>query len=386
MIPLAIPQMTGREAAYLLDCVASNFVSSVGPYVDRFEGMVAQAACCANAVATSSGTTGLHAALLAVGVGRDDLVILPSFTFIASANAVAHCGAKPWLFDVSAESWTLDYKMVARALAEDTKLEGTTRIHRHTGQRIAAMLPVFTLGMPADMDPIMACARDFGLPVVVDAAAALGSRYKGRSPGELGADLTVFSFNGNKTVTAGGGGVVAGNDADLIRLVKHLTTTARVGNDYTHDRVGFNYRMTNLQAAVGCAQMESLDEFVAAKRRIADRYNRELINVEGFAAFPQPVWSESACWFSGVLVEPGILGPVDGLIKKLKDGGIDSRPFWKPIHHQVPYSEAPCEDMAVTDSIWHRVLTLPCSTGLLQEEHTAVINLLRDIASAAGDQ
>jgi hypothetical protein len=202
MIPLAIPNLAGNEAKYLQECVETNFVSSIGPFVIRFEEMVATAAGARFAVATSAGTTGLHAALAAVGVTRDDLVILPSFTFIASANAIAHCGAMPWLFDVDAGSWTLDGEAVARALAGETERRDGRLVHKGSGRRVAAMMPVFTLGMPADMDRLTALAREYRLPLVVDAAPALGARYKGRAVGALGADLTVFSFNGNKTVTA----------------------------------------------------------------------------------------------------------------------------------------------------------------------------------------
>jgi perosamine synthetase len=377
MIPLAIPRMTGREAAYLNDCVETNFVSSVGSYVDRFEAMVAEAAGAARTIATSAGTTGLHAALTAVGVDRDDLVILPSFTFIASANAIAHCGAEPWLFDIDAQSWTLDVDDLAIALKRDTERRGGMLVHRETGRRVAAVMPVFTLGQPADMDPIVSLARNVGLPVVVDGAAALGALYKGRPSGALGADLTVYSFNGNKTVTAGGGGAVAGDDAGMLDLVKHLTTTARAGADYTHDRVGFNYRMTNLQAAVGCAQMESLDDFVARKREIATRYTAELTSLDGVTAFPDPEWAESACWFSGVVIDPTKHGSVGDLRDRMREAGIDARPFWKPVHLQAPYAAAPQRNMDVSEALWSNVLTLPCSTGLTDDEQTAVIACLR---------
>jgi hypothetical protein len=258
MIPLAVPNLAGNEARYLQDCVATNFVSSVGPFVRRFEEMVAAATGAADAVAVSSGTVGLHLALVTAGVGRDDLVILPALTFIASANAIAHCGATPWLLDVSAESWTLDPAALDRTLAAETERRGGRLLHRASGRRVAAVMPVHTLGHPADMDAIAAIAAHHRLAVIADGAAALGATYKGRRPAELGAALTVLSFNGNKTVTAGGGGAVIGTDAGLLGIARHLSTTARVGEAYEHDRVGYNYRMTSLQAAVGCAQMEQL--------------------------------------------------------------------------------------------------------------------------------
>ena len=374
MIPLAIPNLAGNEARYLEECVRTNFVSSVGPFVDRFETMVAERAGARHGVATSSGTTGLHAALTALGVGRDDLVILPSFTFIASANAIAHCGALPWLFDVDPASWTLDAELLARTLASASERRGGDLVHTASRRRIAAMLPVYTLGMPADMDRLMEVARRHRLPVVADAAAALGARYKGRPIGTLGADLTVFSFNGNKTVTAGGGGAVVGDDASLCQRVRHLTTTARSGVDYDHDMVGFNYRMTNIQAAVGCAQMEQLDTFVAAKRRIARRYDAALGGLPGVGLFPSPEWAESACWFSGVTLTRPTVAEIRPM---LREQGVDSRPFWKPIHLQLPYRDAPTTALQVCDGLWQTILTLPCSTGLTDAEQQAVIGAVQ---------
>jgi len=380
LIPLAIPNLAGNEARYLQECVETNFVSSVGPFVTRFEAMVAEAAGARHAVATSAGTTGLHAALTAVGVSRDELVIVPSFTFIASANAIAHCGAMPWLFDIDPGSWTLDVNQLACALERETEPRHGAIFHKATGQRVAAIMPVYTLGMPADMDRLGKIARQFGLPVVADAAAALGARYKGRAIADLGADLTVLSFNGNKTVTAGGGGAVVGADEALCTLVRHLTTTARCGTEYDHDMVGFNYRMTNLQAAVGCAQLEQLETFVAAKRRIAQRYDRALGDLPGIGLFPHPSWAEGGCWFSGVtLTRPTVVE----IIPLLRERGVDSRPFWKPIHLQVPYAQVPRAPLPVSEGVWQTVLTLPCSTGLTPEEQETVIAAVRGIVRGA---
>ena len=381
MIPLAVPDLSGNEARYLQECIASTFVSSVGPFVDRFETMVAQAAGAAGSVACASGTSALHAALLAVGVGRDDLVILPSFTFIASANAIAHCGATPWLFDVDPASWTLDPPLVAAQLDAQCRRDGGQVIHRPSGRRVAAMVPVHVLGMPADMDPLVEIARGWGLKVVADGAAALGATYKDRPIGRLGADLTMVSFNGNKTVTAGGGGAAIGDDPDLLKLVRHLTTTARRGADYDHDRVGYNYRMTNLQAAVGCAQMERLDQLVAAKRRIAAAYDRALTDIAGTGRFPVAAHGESACWFSGITVAPP-LPPVAALRPRLRGMGIDARPFWKPMHMQAPYADAPRTAQTVAEAVWPRVLTLPCSTHLGEIEQAQVIAAVRSVLGA----
>lgn len=381
MIPLAVPHLGGNEARYLQECVDTNFVSTVGPFVDRFESMVAAAAGAPAAVATSAGTTGLHAALLALGVGPGDLVIVPSYTFIASANAVSHCGAEPWLMDIDAGSWTLDADLLERTLQSETHLQNGVMVHRSSGRRVAAILVVYTLGIPADMDRITALAGRFFLPLVADAAAALGATYKGRAIGNIGADLTVFSFNGNKTVTAGGGGAVVSQDQALLATVRHLTTTARVGDGYDHDRVGYNYRMTNLQAAVGCAQMEQLDTFVAAKRRIAEDYNRALSDIAGVSVFPAPQWGEGACWFGGVVIASP-LPTVDEIIAQLRTAGIAARAFWKPMHLQAPYKKASKTEMTLTDAIWRTVLTLPCSTSLTIDDQAHVIQTFFKIAQA----
>jgi perosamine synthetase len=377
MIPLAIPNLAGNEARYLQDCVATGFVSSVGPFVRRFEEMVAAATDAADAVAVSSGTVGLHLALVCAGVRHDDLVVLPALTFIASANAIAHCGATPWLMDITGASWTLDPDLLDRTLAAETERRGDTLIHRASGRRVAAVMPVHTLGHPADMDAICTIAVRHGLPVVADGAATLGATYKGRKPADWGAALTVLSFNGNKTVTAGGGGAILGKDKALIDRVRHLSTTARVGADYDHDQVGYNYRMTNLQAAVGCAQMELLDRFVAAKRRIAARYDAAFAELPGVGRFPQAPWAESACWFSGLVLPPGRADRAAAIRAQLRGNQIDARPFWKPMQLQAPYRDAPRTATPVTDGLWPLVLTLPCSTQLTSEDQDRVIAATR---------
>jgi dTDP-4-amino-4,6-dideoxygalactose transaminase len=374
LIPLAIPNLAGNEAAYLNECIETNFVSSVGPFVDRFEADLVRISGADHAVATSSGTTGLHVALIACGVGRDDLVLLPSLTFIASANAIAHCGAMPWLLDIDPDSWTLSAETIERALDTGTEQVDGRTIHRATGRRVAAIMPVHTLGTVADMDPIVAVARSRDLPVVSDGAASLGALYRDRPVGAAGGDLTVFSFNGNKTFTAGGGGAVVGDDGELCALVKHLTTTARIGAAYEHDRIGFNYRLTNLQAAVGCAQLEQLETFLAAKRRIAGRYDRELGSAPNVGVFPDPEWGRSARWLSGIVVH----GPsVAAMVRDLNEEGIGARPFWRPIHLQPPYRDAPREPMPHCDAIWTEILTLPCSTQLTDAEQDRVIDAVR---------
>ncbi|MBF0166018.1 MAG: aminotransferase class I/II-fold pyridoxal phosphate-dependent enzyme [Alphaproteobacteria bacterium] len=380
MIPLSTPDLSGNEARYLQQCIEDGFVSTAGAFVPRIEEMVALATGARHAVATASGTSALHVALVALGVKPGDLVILPSYTFIASANAISHAGATPWLFDIASSSWTLDPRLLAERLDVETRRVGTEIIHRVSGRRVAAIMPVYALGLPADMEPIIGTAEQFGLPVLADAAAALGATYMGRPIGRLGADLTMISFNGNKTVTSGGGGAVLGDNPELVGLVRHLVTTARTGEDYTHDRVGYNYRMTNIEAAVGSAQMERADSLVAAKRRIRSTYDSALSELPGVGLFPSPSWADGACWFSGITLAPPA-PPPERVRQILRESGIEGRPFWKPMHLQPPYQDAPRTEMPVTDDIWKRVLTLPCSTHLSPTDQSKVIDVLREVLS-----
>jgi perosamine synthetase len=375
-IPLAEPDLSGREAEYLLDCVKTNYVSSVGPYVTRFEEAVAQSCGAPGAVSTSSGTAGLHLALVCAGVRLGDLVILPSFTFIASANAISHCGASPWLMDIERESWNLDAGLLETELQRNTERKGDVLLHKPSGRRVAALMPIYTLGTPADMERIGEVARRYRLPLVVDAAAALGATYKGRPLAGL-ADMTVFSFNGNKTVTSGGGGAIASTDKALLARAKHLAAQARKGEEYLHDDVGYNYRMTNVEAAVGLAQIERLDTLIARKRQIRETYNREFVGIPGLGPFPTAV-AGSACWLSGlVLDEDSRLSPAK-LRDALRDHGIAAGLFWRPVHLQPPYAKSPAGSQYVAESLWSRILVLPCSTSLDAAGQQRVIAKVRE--------
>ena len=380
MIPLAVPNLTGNERKYLNKCIDTTFVSSVGEFVNRIEEMTAKLCGAKYGVATSSGTTGLHLALTGCGVKRDELVIIPTFTFIATANAVAHCGAVPWLLDISADSWNLDISQLEKELKENTVWEDEIVVHKKTGRRIAAIMPVYTLGNVPDMDKINKIARDFRLPVIADAAASIGAEYKSKKIGEL-ADLTVISFNGNKTVTAGGGGMIVGNDEKLMKKLKHLSTTARVTAEYDHDMVGFNYRMTNVQAAIGCAQLERAEEFVEKKRAIRKFYNKAFADVERVSLFPIPDEVESGCWFSGIVLNQGNLQEVRRICQGLRESGIEARSFWKPVHLQKPYCNAlQAGSLKVSSGLWEKILTLPCSTNITEKELKYVAATVKEIS------
>lgn len=376
MIPLAVPNLEGNEKKYLDNCIDTTFVSSVGEYVNRFEEMVAVATGSVGAVATSSGTTGIHAALTAIGVKQGDLVIIPTFTFIASANAVRHCGADPWLIDISESTWCLDPEVVAEEIKKNCKKREGSLYHKTTNKRVAALMPVYTLGNTPDMKRFRAIADEYGIPLVVDAACAIGAKFEGVDFGSL-ADLSILSFNGNKTITCGGGGAVVGCNKELLDHVRHLTTTARVWPDYDFDEVGFNYRMTNIQAAVGVAQMERLDSFISTKRNVRKHYEENLssLSEKGVSFFPTT--DGSSCWFSGIVLPEGKeLKDAKELCAKLKEAGIEARSFWKPVHLQAPYVNCPKSNLSVAERYWQRIITLPCSTNITEEDLAQVVDTL----------
>tara|TARA_R110002072_G_scaffold1989_2_gene16431 strand:+ start:151465 stop:152616 length:1152 start_codon:yes stop_codon:yes gene_type:complete len=382
MIPLCIPNISANEGKYLQECIDTNFVSSVGKFVGQFEDLISNKTHSKYTVVTNTGTSALHLALTTIGVTHNDLVVLPSFTFIASANAISHCGAAPLLVDIDEESWTICPKSLNSLLEKETKFDSQENlIHKPSQKIIKAIMPVFTLGTPADMDAINKIAKKYKIPVVADGAAAIGATYKNKNLGEI-ADLTCFSFNGNKTITTGGGGAIISNNEELMKKAKHLCTTARVGTNYDHDMVGFNYRLTNLQAAVGCAQIEVLDNFLTKKREISKTYENAFSDNVACRPFPKPEWANSACWFSGVQLKDSYNKlTVEQIVKKLEEQGIQARSFWKPIHLQKPYANSPKGDLTKSEHIWDKVITLPCSTNLSENDQLFVIEKLKEILS-----
>ena len=307
-IPLSVPWITGNEAAYLRECVDTNWVSSGGGFVKRFETDMAGRLGCARAVATVNGTAALHTALMVAGVRPGDCVLTSTLTFVATANAIRHAGAWPVFIDVDPATWQIDAGLVTDFLATACEVRDGAPTDRTTGRRVGAVLPVHILGHPADMDPILAAARGYGIPVIEDATESLGATYHGRPAGNL-ADAACLSFNGNKLITCGGGGMFVTDRADWAERAIHLTTQARCDDiEAIHDEVGFNYRLTNLQAAVGCAQLENLDERLAIKKRIAAGYRDFCDATPGLTFMPEADWAESALWLSTILVDPDVFG------------------------------------------------------------------------------
>ncbi len=374
-IPLAVPNLSGNEAAYLQDCIDSTFVSSVGAYVDKFERAIADVSGTEDAVVVSSGTVALQMALQGLGIGEDDLVIIPTLTFIATANAVRHTGAQVWIADVEPSTWTIDLELVREAILKETDWTEDGRRHRATGRLLRAIMPVMVMGASIDFEKVAGLAREFGLKVVVDAAAALGARVANDAPlGSADADALCYSFNGNKIVTSGGGGAVVSRDLNYLDRVRHLTTTGRVGANYDHDIVAYNHRMTNMQAAVGVAQLERLDAFLSRKREVHEVYASMAERFRCLEPFPVASTGRSIRWLSGVYYTGANLGLCDAFRSHMNEAGIDLRKFWKPIHLQLPYQGSPATRMPVADDLWLRIFPLPCSTHITDEQIAAVVS------------
>jgi dTDP-4-amino-4,6-dideoxygalactose transaminase len=373
MIPLAEPNLTGNESGYLQECLTTNFVSSVGAFVNRFEDEFARFVAAPHAVATANGTSAIHIALLIAGVEPGDEVWVSDFTFIASSNPILYVQAVPVLVDSERRSWNMDPGLVVEEL---------DRRARQGRKLPKAIILVHILGLPANLEPIAEACDRHGVTLIEDAAEALGASYtegalRGRQVGTL-SRLGCFSFNGNKIITTGGGGMVVTEDATLARRAKHLTTQAKMpGLAYMHDEVGYNYRLTNLQAALGVAQLERLSAFIAKKREIAARYDSALAGIPGLACPPRPAGTAPSCWLYSVLLDPGWQEPQAFLEAK----GIQSRPLWTPLHLMEPYRGFQLIGSGQEAERLARMgLSLPCSTSLTAEQQETVIAAVGDMA------
>lgn len=373
-IPLSVPEIRGNEWRYVKECLDTNWVSSVGSYVDRFEQMVARQAETRHAVATVNGTAALHVALMVAGVQPEDEVLVSTLTFIAPVNAIRYVGAWPVFIDAESTYWQMDPARVVEFLEQGCRWNDGAVYNRRTGRRVRAVIPVHILGHPVDIDPIMAVARKFGLKVIEDATEGLGAAYKGRSLGCLG-DIACFSFNGNKIITTGGGGMIVTDNEEWARKAKYLTTQAKDDSvEYVHGELGYNYRLTNLLAAVGCAQMEQLPSYVAAKRRIAARYTNQLKGLPGITHMMIAPWAASTFWMYTILINEQIFG-MDSrrLMRTLEAQKIQCRPLWQPIHQSPAHAASSVEVMPVAEQLAREALSLPCSVGLTEFEQDRVI-------------
>ena len=359
------PEFAGNEWSYVRDTIDTGWVSSAGSYVDRFEEMLAERLGVARVVATSNGTAALHLALLLAGVEPGDEVLTPALTFVATANAVTYCGAIPHFVDASEESLGIDPYRLAAHLAEIGERRASGLVNRRTGRRITALLPMHTFGHPVDLDPLLELAERFGLVVVEDAAESIGSLYKGRPTGALGS-IGALSFNGNKTVTTGGGGAVVLGDRDLGNRAKHLSMQAKVDHrwEYIHDEIGFNYRMPNLNAALGCAQLEQLDGFLNDKRRLAERYADAFSDLAGVRFFVEPPFARSNYWLNAILLDEPDLQQRDAVLAATNAAGLMTRPVWRLMHRLPMYADAPRDSLEVAEALELRLINIPSSARL----------------------
>jgi perosamine synthetase len=376
VIPNAVPHLAGNEWKYLKECLDTNWVSSVGPFVDRFEREVAAYVGVPHAVATVNGTAALHVALLAAGVKPDDEVLVPALTFIATANAVSYCGAQPVFLDSEEVSWGLDAGKLADFLSRECAVKDGQVVNRGTGRVVRAVLPVHLYGHPFDVDAVLEVAGRYPLTVVEDAAEALGARYRGRAVGCDGL-VSCLSFNGNKIITTGGGGMVLTRDEKVAARVRRLTTQARTDAiEYIHEETGYNYRLTNLQAALGVAQLEQLDGFVEAKRATAAHYGDLLSGVPGVTVFIEAAWARSAYWMASVLLDERRCPDVRGLLRGLNEAGIGARPLWRPLNSQPVFKAVQAYKVEIAARLYDRGLSLPCSVSITPGEREVVVATL----------
>jgi aminotransferase in exopolysaccharide biosynthesis len=359
------PRFMGNEWKYLKECLDSTYVSSVGRFVDDFERRLAEFTGAKRAVAVVNGTAALHIALLLAGARRDDEILAPALGFIATVNAISYCGAIPHFVDSEERTLGLDPRALREYLSRVAEVRNGVCVNRTTGRVIRAVVPMHTFGHPVDIDGVLALARDFHLAVVEDAAESLGSLVGDRHTGTFGL-VGTLSFNGNKTVTTGGGGAILTNDEALGKRAKHLTTTARVPHRwaFVHDEVGYNYRMPNLNAALGCAQLEQLPGFIESKRRLHDRYLAALAGVRGVSLMSEPAGTRSNYWLQALVLDESAADRRDDILAATNDAGYMTRPIWTLMHRLAPYASCPRMELPVAESLERRVVNIPSSPYL----------------------
>jgi perosamine synthetase len=365
-VSLHEPYFGGNEWAYVKECIDTGWVSSAGKFVDRFERDLATFTGAKCAVAVANGTAALHISLILAGVEQGDEVLIPTLTFIATANAVSYCGAIPHLVDSDEATLGLDTAKLGNYLADIAEMKSGSCYNRKTGRRIKAVVPMHTFGHCVDLDPLMDICERYRLEIVEDAAESLGSYYKGRHTGNMGR-VAALSFNGNKVVTTGGGGAILTNDEQLGKLAKHLTTTARLPHKWSfiHDRVGYNYRLPNINAALGCAQLEQLPAFLEKKRGLARRYEKAFAPLAGIRFFSEPAFSKSNYWLNALLLDPKLSGHRDVLLEATNSRGIMTRPVWTLMHELDMYASCPrMDNLDVAEDLERRLINIPSSAHL----------------------
>lgn len=359
------PYFGGNEWAYLKECLDSTFVSSVGKFVDRFEADLAAFTGSKHAVAVVNGTAALHIALKLAGVQPGDEVLIPALTFIATANAVAYCGAAPHFIDSEERTLGIDPYKLRDYLKSVSEQSNGLCIHKKTGNVIRAVVPMHVFGHPVDMDGMLAVARDFNLLLVEDAAESLGSYYHGRHTGTIGL-MGTLSFNGNKTITTGGGGAILTNDTELARRAKHLTTTAKRPHRWAfdHDEIAYNYRLPNLNAALGCAQLEQLPRFLEAKRALFHRYESAFAGMDNVRLFAEPAGCRSNYWLQALILNQKSAMLRDSVLEASNDAGLMTRPVWTLMNHLPAYRDSPSMNLDIAETLAQRIVNIPSSAQL----------------------
>ncbi len=364
-IGLHEPCFAGNEWAYVKECLDTGWVSSVGSYVDLFERLLADYTGSKYAVAVVNGTAALHVCLLLAGVRLGDEVLVPAMTFVATANAVTYCGAVPHFVDSEEKTLGLDPSKLDFHLEEIAEFRGGTCFNRLTERPIRAVVPMHTFGHPVDMDPLVEVCRRWRLVLIEDAAESLGSFYKGRHTGTHG-KVSALSFNGNKIITTGGGGAILTDDPVLGKRAKHLTTTAKTPHPWAffHDETGFNYRMPNINAALGCAQLEQLPQFIERKRALAGYYREAFQPLNGVRFVDEPSFAASNYWLNGLLFDKDFASSRDVLLDAGNTAGIMMRPSWTLMHRLPMYKDCPRADLAEAEDIGLRLVNIPSSATL----------------------
>lgn len=383
-IALSVPNLKGNELKYVTDAVETEWVSTAGPYVSDFEKKLAEYVHVPAAVSTQNGTSALHISLMLCGVTREDAVIVPTLTFIAAVNPTKYIGAEPIFMDCD-DSLCMDPVKLKKFCEEECDFTDGKLIDRETGRHIKAMVVVHVFGNMADMEAILPIAEKYNIRVVEDATEALGTYYTegkfaGRFAGTFG-DFGCYSFNGNKIITTGGGGMIVAKNPEELAHAKHLTTQAKADQaNFIHDEIGFNYRMTNLQAALGLAQLEQLEDFIKTKTANYNQYKEAIDKIDGLHVQDFRPGIRSNYWFYSVVFENDETGR-DALIEELKENHIQSRPIWGLISDQLPYEGARTYDLVKAPWYWKRVVNVPCSTNLTSEGVDRVISVIRNFMS-----
>lgn len=360
------PEFAGREWAYVKECLDTGWVSSVGKFVDRFEHDLAAWTGARHAVAVVNGTAGLQVALQVSGVRPGDEVFVPALSFVATANAVMHAGAVPHFVDSSHETLGLCPHALRDYLRDIAVRRDGASVNRHTGHRLGAIVPMHAFGHPVDLPALLAVGDEFGLPVVEDAAESLGSRLGGRHTGTFGR-CGVFSFNGNKVITTGGGGAIVTDDPALARHAKHLTTTAKLPHRWAfrHDEVAYNYRLPNINAALGCAQLEQLDGFLRRKRALADRYADAFAGVAGVTLFRERAGTTANYWLQTLLLDTAAREQRDAVLAATNDANLMTRPVWELLQTLPMYAQCPSMPLDTASDLAARIINIPSSPGLV---------------------